>query len=207
MRNYKRDARGRFAKVSSRNAHRALKARKGGFVPYRRHGLGHHTAGVNAGLAVSKNRRVSFGLYVRTTSMSGQKKARQLQQAQEYAQLAASKKIPTIPGVTDTPGAKLRMVKKTQNRLLRKTIGRERSGFAASGNGTRKYTRFGTDNNSLPTYIVQYNSSHDKSPKSFLKRNRAIATYNVSSATGKRTYDYTQKPKKSRPQRRKKNAG
>lgn len=205
MRNYKRDSRGRFARVagsvgsSSRNTHRALRKRKGGFVPYRRHGLGHHTAGVNGGLSITKNRRVSFGVYVRTDSMSGQKKAKKLMQAQEFAQLAASKRVPTIPGHTDTPGSKLRVVKRTQNKLLRKTIGREKK----SGN---KYTRFGTDRNSLPTYVVQYNSSHDKAKGSYLRRNRAIATYNVSSTTGKRTYNYTQKPKKSRPQRRNKNA-
>ena len=202
MRNYKRDARGRFAKVSSRNAHRALKARKGGFVPYRRHGLGHNTAGVNAGLSVTKNRRLSFGVYVRTDSLSGQKKAKTIAQAQEFAQLAASKRVPN--GVAETAGGKLKFVKKMQNRFVRKTIGKEHS--RPSMDGSKAFARFGTDRNSLPTYIVQYNSSHDKKKKSNLRRNRAVTNYNVHSVAGKRTYEWTQKPKNSRPQRRKANA-
>lgn len=206
MRNYKRDSKGRFARVagSSRKAHYALRRKKGGFVPYRRHGLGHHTAGVNAGLSVTKNRRVSFGVYVRTDSMSGQKKAKKIAQAQEFAQLAASKRIPSIPGVAETPGGKLKLVKKMQNRFVRKTIGKEKK--KRGMDGSQAFSRFGTDRNSLPTYIVQYNSSHDKKKKSNLRRNRAVKNYNVHSVAGKRTYEWTQKPKNSRPQRRKANA-
>lgn len=200
-RRQRRDSRGRF---TSPGIHRALKSRGGGFVPYRRHGLGHNTFGVNAGARVSKNRRVSFGFYVRTDTDRGQKRAKEIAKAQERAQFAASALVPTVPGKTETRGAKLREVKKIQNRALRESIGGEREGVMLRGSLGKSYSRAGTDRNSLPTLVVRYNSPKDQKKRSKTKRNKAVATYNVRSATGKRTYDWTQKPKKSRPQRRKK---
>lgn len=200
-RKQRRDTKGRF---TSPGLHSALRSRGGGFVPYRRHGLGHNTIGLNAGARVSKNRRVSFGFYVRTDTDSGQKRASKIAKAQEHAQLAAAGFVPTVPGKIETTGAKLREVKKIQNRALRAATGGERRGTRLSGSLGTSYTRSGTDRNSLPTIVVRYNSPKDKRLRSKRKRNKAVATYNVRSVTGKRTYDWTQKPKKSRPQRRKK---
>lgn len=192
----KRNARGQF---TSTGAHKALRAKGGGFVPYRRHGLGHNTFGVNAGLGVTKNRRVSFGFYVRTDTKSGQKKAMKIAKAQEHAQLLASRGIPDA--VAETRGGKLMATKRIQNRAMREATGGETRKI--TGEKVR-YSRIGTDRNSLPTYIVRYNSPKDKTKGSYNKRNKSIATYNVKSVTGKRTFDWTQKPVNRRPQRRKK---
>ena len=198
--------RGRFAKkgLSSARLHKKARKRQGGFVPYRRHGIGHHTVGVNAGFGMGRklNRRVSFGVYVRTDTKSGQKKAAQIAKAQERAQLSLSKAMPAIPGVAETPGGKLRHVKKLQSRAMRKITGGERR--KGGGSLGTAYSRVGTDRNSLPTYVVRYNSPKDKAKGSKNKRNKSIVNYNVHSATGKRTYDWTQKPYNARPQRRKK---
>ena len=195
-RRQRRNSRGQF---TSSGAHRALRARGGGFVPYRRHGLGHNTFGVNAGLGVTKNRRVSFGFYVRTDTKSGQKKAAQIAKVQEHAQLFASRRVPDV--VSETRGGKLKTIKRVQNIAVRKITGGEKKRIS----GDRvSYRRIGTDRNSLPTYIVRYNSPKDRAKGSYNKRNKAIVSYNTHAVTGKRTYDWTQKPKKRRPQRRKK---
>lgn len=199
-RKQKRNGKGQF---TGPGLHKAARARGGGFVPYARHGLGHNTVGVNAGVSITKNRRISAGFYVRTDTKSGQKKAAQIAKAQEHAQLIASKRIPDV--VAQTSGGKLKAVKKAQAKALRAMVGGERK---AAGNGVlgTSYHRVGTDRNSLPTYVVRYNSPKDRAKGSKAKRNKAIVSYNAHSVTGKRTYDWTQKTKKARPQRRKKNA-
>ncbi len=189
-RRQKRNARGQF---SSSGLHKKARAAGGGFVPYRRHGLGHHTTGFNAGVG-SRNRRVSFGVYVRTDTKSGQKKAMKIAKIQEHAQLAVAHKMPNSE-FANTDGAKLKLVKKLQGRAIRKVTG----GESKSGNA---YSRVGTDRNGLPTYIVRYNSPKDRKKGSYNKRNKSVVTYNTNSVTGKRTFDWTQKPYKSRPQRR-----
>ena len=200
-RRQKRNALGQF---TGPGLHAKARARGGGFVPYRRHGLGHNTVGVNAGLGITKNRRVSFGFYVRTDTKSGQKKAKNIAQAQEHAQLLLSKRVPDT--VAATPGGKLKATKRAQNRVVRRLTGGERMKPSSSGIVGPSYSRVGTDRNSLPTYIVRYNSAADRAKGSKNKRNKAIVNYNVHSVAGKRTYDWTQKPKKRRPQRRKKAA-
>lgn len=193
----RRDSRGRFSTgtLVGNSLHKKAKRRGGGFVPYARKGLGHTTVGVNSGLRVSRNRRISAGFYFRTDTDSGSKKAAKVAKAQEYAQLAVASRMPT--GGDVTLGGNLKRVKKAQAKALRKTIGKERKAGAYS------FARTGTDRNSLPTVIVRFNSPKNKKNKSDSYRNRSIVRYNAYSATGKRTYDWTQKTKKSRPQRRK----
>lgn len=201
-RRQKRNARGQF---SGPGMHSKLRKRGGGFVPYRRHGIGHNTFGLNAGAKVSRNRRISAGFYIRSESMAGQKKAMKIAKAQEHAQLGLSTLVPNSPGV-ETRGAKLRLVKRSQALALRKLTGGERHRASSSGVVGPSFSRVGTDRNSLPTYIVRYNSPKDRKKGSKNKRNKAIVAYNVRSVPGKRQYDWTQKPKKSRTQRRKKAA-
>lgn len=200
-RRQKRDGFGRF---TGPGLHSAARKRGGGFVPYRRHGLGHNTVGVNTGFGVTKNRRVSVGFYVRTDTKSGQKRAMKIAKAQEHSQLLASRGIPDA--VAETRGGKLRQTKRIQNLALRKVVGGEKRRDSSHGIVGPSYSRVGTDRNSLPTYIVRYNSGADRAKGSKSKRNKAVVAYNVRSVAGKRTYDWTQKPVNSRAQRRKKSS-
>ncbi|QNJ55319.1 hypothetical protein SEA_LITTLEFELLA_8 [Gordonia phage LittleFella] len=195
----RRDSRGRFSSGSLVGAglHRRARRRKGGFVPYGRKGLGHTTIGVNTGLSISKNRRISGGFYLRTENMKSQKKAKQIAKGQEHLQLAVASRLPR--GGERTLGGNLMRVKRAQSKAMRATIGKERKV------GNYAYARTGTDRNALPTVIVRYNGPKDKRGRSAQRRNSSITTYNVKSVTGKRTFDWNQKPVNSRPQRRKKN--
>lgn len=197
----KRSRNGQFAsgKLVGSSIHKNLRKRKGGFVPYARKGVGHSTVGLNTGLRVSKNRRISAGFYVRTDNDSGAKKARDLAKKQELAQLAIASRMPTDDFVT--LGGNLRRVKTAQSKALYKTIGKEKKRNAYT------FTRVGTDRNSLPTMIVRFNSPKDKRTGGRKARNAALVKYNVKNATGKHTYAYTQKGKRSRPQRRKSGKG
>ena len=195
----RRDRRGRFTSGSLVGAglHKKARRRKGGFVPYGRKGLGHTTVGLNTGIAISKNRRISGGFYLRTENMKSQKKAKQIAKTQEHLQLAAASRLPV--GGERTLGGNLMRVKRFQSKAMRATVGKEKKV------GNYAYARVGTDRNALPTVIVRYNGPKDKRGRSAKRRNSAIVSYNVNSVTGKRTYDWNQKPKKQRPQRRKKN--
>ncbi len=192
-----------FAKNSRPGAygseyHKKAKARGGGFVPYHRTGVGHNTVGVNAGMRVTRNRRISAGFYVRTTSDSGEKRAKKIAKTQEKIQLQVAKTMPTGNGVT--LGGNLKRVKKEQNKLVRKGIGREYQ------SGEHSFSRIGTDRNALPTLVTRYNSPKSGNKRRDLKRNKAVANYNTYFATGKRSLEWTQKKKKKRPARRKKAA-
>lgn len=185
--------------------HLKAKKRRGGFVPYFRKGLGHTTVGINSGVSITKNRRVSAGFYVRTDSMRGQKQAMKIAKKQEFAQLAVASRMPTGYGLgkksetgARTLGGNLKRVKRHQANIIHNVIGKE------TKTGTYTHTRLATDRNALPVLAVRWNSPKDRKKGSRRKRNKAMTAYNASSATGKRTYDWTQKPVNSRPQRRNK---
>lgn len=59
--------------------------RGGGVVPYARQGVGHTTVGVNSGIRVTKNRRISAGFYVRTDSLATQKRVSKALKADQAA--------------------------------------------------------------------------------------------------------------------------
>lgn len=189
----------------SNDLHKKAKKRHGGFVPYARKGVGHSTVGINSGISVTKNRRISAGFYIRTETKGGQKRAGRIAKAQEFAQLAVASRMPRGFGLGKknetgerTLGGNLKRVKRAQANALYKTVGKEQKV------GQYTYRRVGTDRNALPTVIIRMNSPRRKKKGSENKSIKSIAAYNANSVTGKRTYDWTQKPSKknTRPQRR-----
>ncbi|UVK63812.1 hypothetical protein SEA_LILYPAD_8 [Gordonia phage LilyPad] len=173
-------------------ADKIARSKGGGVVPYHRHGYGHHTAGINAGVGITKNRRISGGIYLRTDNLKAQKRVSKLLNADEAARQAIGGGMAAVKG---TQKSNASWLKRKRDGIVRKALGKERS-----IPGANAYGRVGTDRNGLPTLVVQYNSPKGKKEGSRKARDAAIVSYN-SSATRSRG----NKVKKSRPQRRKKN--
>lgn len=193
--------------------HKKARKRAGGFVPYSRHGVGHHTVGANGGLALTKNRRISAGFYIKTDTKSGQKKAKKIRQAEALGQAAVASQItehtPWLSGrarekLAEQGKSKNRstsyaeaLVRGAQGKAWRKLVGKERKvpGFASA------HGRVGTDQNGLPTLVIQHNSSRDKKKGSRNKRDKSTIAYNKM-VTKTRGHKVKGKVVKPRPQRR-----
>ncbi|AOE44819.1 hypothetical protein BI084_gp07 [Gordonia phage Terapin] len=175
-----------------KKADKIARSRGGGVVPYHRHGYGHHTAGVNAGISITPNRRISGGVYLRTDNLRAQKRVSSMLRADEQARMAIGGGVAAVYG---TQKRNATWIKRKRDALIRKGLGKERNLPNSNAFG-----RAGTDRNGLPTLVVQYNSPRGKKERSRQARDTAIVKYNEA-ATRSRGH----KVKKPRPQRRKKN--
>lgn len=192
---------GRFASgVSVGNSlHKKARKRKGGVVPYVRKGVGHTTVGANAGVSITKNRRVSAGFYVKTQSNAGQVRAKKIRKAEALAQAAVAAKLSPDNRATAYGEA---VVRNKQSRAWRKLVGAERKipGTVAG------YGRVGTDMNGLPTAVVQFNSPRDRKKGSRKKRDGGTKAY-TKMVTKTRGHKVKGSVNNSRPERRNQNRG
>lgn len=168
-------------------ADKIARRKGGGVVPYQRHGYGHHTAGVNAGLNVTKNRRISAGFYLRTDNMAAQQRVSRGLKADERARNLIGGAMANVRG---TQKGNATWLKRKRDGMVRKAFGKERSIPTVNA-----YGRVGTDRNGLPTVIVQYNSPKGKKEGSRRARDQATVNYNVS-ATKSRGKKVSRRPQR-----------
>lgn len=186
-RNYKRDRKGRFAKVGSLRSKVAGSkiGKNAAVVPYARVGVRSQSAGVNAGANITPKFRVSAGAYVRVE----RRQQTGLEKKIKSADKAAINKITKAISPTRSVDPYIeKALQKSRRKIVNKTIGGQKK------IGTGASARLTTSQGGLPSLTVRRGMS--KVPTA--RRRKAIDDYNAAmqrSLKGNKT-------KKPRPQRR-----
>lgn len=189
MRNYKRDRKGRFAKVNTLSGTKVKKAlSKAGnpaVVPYARASLRSQTVGVNSGVNLSDHRRLSAGFYVRVERRSQSDLEKKIKATDRKVVHKITRKI--SPHREADPYVE-KAIKKARQKVVNKTLGGQKR---VGGNA---YARLTTTQGGLPSVSVRKGMA--KVPAS--KRRKAIDDYNARMSTALKG----NRVKKPRPQRR-----
>lgn len=148
-RNYKRDSKGRFARVNS--ARKKAAGRKTGLgsrpgaVAFSRTNLRSTTTGINAGVGLTKKTRISGGVYVKIQRNSPGRIEKTVRRSSQDFMNKWSERLAPHPSMQ--PYVKQALTTFRRNRID-DIIGGERQ------IGKKKFARITTDNNALPTLTI-----------------------------------------------------
>lgn len=146
--------------------------RQAGVIPYTRHGFSSHTAGVNGGLRVLPNYRLSAGAYIKVQNIDKTRREKHVRDKDNKIVLGLASKISPhrkLDGITAN------LIKKVRRRQVDKLVGGE------AQVGKKSWARVTTDQNAMPTVTIEYNRSASRNAKRKAARNQrreALWAYN-----------------------------
>lgn len=194
-RNYKRDRKGRFARVNSLTGSKVSKGssaapkefkRNAAFVPKARASLHSQSVGFDTGVNISQKYRISAGSYVRIEHRGRRKVEKAIRKRDDAFVSKLARKVTTneIAQPLVEKG-----IRKGRQKIINSLIGGQRK-----VGGTNAYARLTTSQTGMPTISVR----KGKAKTNTKNRRAAIDDYNARMATALRG----RRASVSRPQRR-----
>lgn len=165
--------------------------RQAGVIPYSRHGFSSHSAGVNAGIRILPNYRLSGGAYLKVQNIDKTRREKYLRDQDNKVVMGLASKVSPHRALD---GIAANLIKKVRRNQVDKLVGGE------AQVGKKSWARVTTDQNAMPTVTVEYNRSAGRNAKRKKGKNArrdALWAYNDMVTKNRGTH-----VKKSRDQRR-----
>lgn len=146
--------------------------RQGGVIPYTRHGFSSHSAGVNAGIRILPNYRISGGAYLKVQNIDKTRREKHIRDQDNKVVMGLASKVSPHRALD---GFAANLIKGIRRKQVDKLVGGE------ARVGKKSFARVTTDQNSMPTLTVEYNRSaarNAKRKKGKNARRDAIWAYN-----------------------------
>lgn len=131
-------------------------SRQAGVIPYTRHGFSSHTAGVNGGMRVLPNYRVSMGGYIKVQNIDKTRREKQLRDKDNDIVLGLAQKVSPHQKLDPFFGAAIKKIRRNQ---VDKIVGGEVKV------GKKSFARLTTDQNAMPTLTIEHNRSKSRTKR------------------------------------------